>query len=198
VRYRPNVCEGLFNSLECARAREAALLNDNPRLGLDRNQDTLRLPLRDGTAALVVDTVAEDGTLYNVVGVVADRFWHLEAQLYEGGFTLLVDRRDGARHPMWAAPLASPSGQRLYVGSLDLEAGYNPNGIQIFGLVRDQLVLEAEFRPDRWGPADARWVGDSIVEYTRVRICETGNDLFCESQGRVRWSGSAWLVEDVP
>ena len=174
-------------------------MSDNPHLGLARSLDTLHLPMRDGSHVMVVDTVAEDGTIYNVVGVVTERFWHLEAQLYEGGFTLLVDRRDGTRYPMWDAPLASPSGERLYVGSLDLEAGYNPNGIQIFRVIGDRLELEVELHPDDWGPTGARWVGDSIVEYTQVRLCETrDNPDSCESPGRIRWNGSAWRIEDVP
>jgi hypothetical protein len=203
IVYRQGVCRGMSNVSQCMKAAEAALIEDNPRLGIQRAQDTLRLPLRDGTSAILIDTVAvqfsDPVTLHTVVGTVTDRFWLVDVQHYEGGSTVLVDRVDGASYPMWIEPLPSPTGSWLFVGSFDLEAGYSPNGMQMFQVRRDTVVLNFESRPENWGPTDARWLGDSVVEYQRTRLCY-GRDPsgYCRTPARVRREGLRWIIEDLP
>jgi hypothetical protein len=190
------VCEGILNSRECAQAKESLLLRENPSAGVRRDGDRLLLELRDGRVHTAADVEAEDetGIWYNWVGAIGTRFWVVHGQHLEGNVHLLVDRQTGREHPLWDVPWPSEQRDRIFVGSLDLEARYNPNGIQLFRVEPERVVLEYELAADDWGPANPRWRGSSVVEFEKVRYCEDSWE-HCRSPARLVWDGAAWELD---
>jgi hypothetical protein len=110
---------------------------------------------------------------------------------YEGGATLLVDGRTGHRTKIWASPLVSPDRGRLVAASKDLEAAFDPNGLQIWRTDGDTLSLEWQQELE-WGPAEPRWV-DSTTLAVRAHPPVGAQDSTVRCM-LVRRRGGEWQV----
>lgn len=97
---------------------------------------------------------------------------HLVAvSFYEGGTYVLVDERSGNQTHVMAPPLLSPDGRRFAAASLDLEAGYGPNGLQVWSVTGLGPRLEWEITGgESWGASDPAWLGPDVVEFTRHTV----------------------------
>jgi hypothetical protein len=139
-------------------ARVIARLGDRAR----RMENGLLLKLDSGGDVVLRDIEGdEDLARYRLAGW-NERLHAYEVAVayYEGGTNLLVDARTGRQTKIWGMPVVSPDGRRFVALSMDLEAAYDPNGIQVWRSGGDSLEVEwqAELA---WGPSDPRWLNDS-------------------------------------
>lgn len=197
------VCDTLSNSFECARAIEERQL---PRAaGVSRRVDTLRLALAGGDTARFVDEGEEaDVTRYSYQDRWPDPgYFLLHVQYYEGSAYLLIDDSTGGRTRLPDWPLLSPDRRRLAVLSLDLEAGYVPNTLQVWALEEGRPELEWGTEPDRWGPVDGEWIDPTTLRFTQRGWCdepgvESERGLWCDRPARLVREEGSWRLESSP
>ena len=93
----------------------------------------------------------------------------IEQDYYEGWNYLLVHPSTGHTTTVWKPPIVSPSGRRLLVASMDLDAGYVPTLVQIWtvrsdSLTRDWELTTADYEAgEGWGASDPQWLSDTVV-----------------------------------
>lgn len=189
------LCDTIRNTLRCARAVEEAALQETDRVR--RQGDTLLVRLSDDTLRLI-DRPGEGSDVihFSFQAHWPDRgFYLIHQQYYEGSAHLLVNDATGQRTTIPDRPLRGPDGQRFAVLSFDLEAGYNPNTLQIWRFDGDAPAMEWETNPDTWGPVDGRWLGPRSLEFTRA--CPPGGREGTECGGRavVSSTGEDWVLE---
>ncbi len=154
---------------ECMARREAAAMAATGGR-VSRTGDSL--VIRGAAAALVLedDTTEGAGTrVYRYDRHLAEIGFHLvEIGLYEGGGWLLVDARTTDQTPILGPPAVSPGRTRFAAASVDLEAGYDPNGIQIWRLRDGAPTLEYGLDGgDSWGASGPVWRGENDLDFTR-------------------------------
>lgn len=106
-------------------------------------------------------------------------FFHVKATLYEGIANLLVNDKTGKKTWLKAPPVVSPDKKRFVTMSMDLEAGYSPNEINIWRLEESGPELEySENLGEEWGPSDPVWKDKETIGFKK-------NVLNPESPGQV-------------
>lgn len=128
--------------------------------------------------------------------------YHLvEIVYYEGSDFLLINPATGHQTIVEVPPLVSPGGGRVLVASMDYEAGYNPNLIQVWRVAPDSLVREWEQRTGEyapatgWGASDARWLNDTTVGLVKNEVLDAGGGEFRRSRVRlVRTPQAGWAI----
>lgn len=103
--------------------------------------------------------------------------WLIYALYYEGWGFLMIDRRTGKTNHVYGMPLFSPSKKYFICYSIDIFAGYGPNGIQIWRNDENspKMLFEKEF--DDWGPEEVRWSGDTMLYFKQGYWKERANGL---------------------
>lgn len=128
--------------------------------------------IRGAAATLVLedDTSNAAGTrVYRYERHLPEIGFHLvEMGYYEGGGWLLVDARTTDQTEILGRPSVSPGRTRFAAASVDMEAGYDPNGIQVWRLGDGPPRLEWGIDGgDSWGASDPVWRGEDELDFTR-------------------------------
>ena len=125
----------------------------------------------------------------------------VERVYYEGSDFALVNRANGHRTWIEVAPLVSPGGTRVLAASMDYEAGYSPNLIQVWRVAPDSLVREWELRTGEyapatgWGASDTTWINDTTVELVKNEVVDPrGPDLRRSRVRLVRTPQAGWAL----
>jgi hypothetical protein len=89
--------------------------------------------------------------------------WVVFATFYESSGVVLIDQRTGRRTDTWGRPLVSADGSYILTYNADLEAAFDPTGMQLFriGAAGPKLVWQRALA--HWGPADMRWLSQNQV-----------------------------------
>lgn len=136
-----------------------------------REGDRLLFTTAEGhTIPLADDTTEADGwARYTYYGFSEPLAAHVVGVgFYAGGAFTLVDARTGNQTQILAMPLVSPDGRRFATTVLDMEAGYDPNGVQVWQVTEAGPRLEWGLAGgDTWGASDAVWRGPAELEFTR-------------------------------
>lgn len=106
-------------------------------------------------------------------------YFHVSVALYEGRAFLLVNDKTGEKTWLEASPVISPDKKRFVTMSMDLEASYNPNEIQVWRLEPSgpELEYSANFG-EQWGPSDPFWKDkDTISFHKNVLDPDSPNQL---------------------
>jgi hypothetical protein len=195
------LCDTIPNSHRCAMAMERDLLPlATPYV--TRSGDTLTLRLMDESTHRLIDGECCEGDplSHHFVGFLAPiDSYVVHGQFYEGDTYFIVDRRTGGSVIAWGRPVLSPDSERVAAASGDIEAGYNPNGFQIWR-VHEAGVLELEwgFQPTDWGPQHLEWVDPKTIRFTGYSWCgETGRTGFCVAEGALQRDGTDWIVSEL-
>ncbi len=161
----------------CALRVERGLLAASAG-GARRAGDTLHIRgAGRGSLALASDTrEGGDFVRYRYRGLLPGIAQHLvQMDFYEGGGWLLVDTVTTEQTRVLGPPVVAPDRSRFVATSVDLEAGYDPNGLQVWSLARGFPRLEWGLDGgDAWGASDAAWIDARTVEFTR-HVNATGN-----------------------
>ncbi|KAB2807367.1 hypothetical protein [Phaeocystidibacter luteus] len=87
-------------------------------------------------------------------------YYSIRIQWGEGNGYMLVNDSTGVETRMYGRPYFSPSGSWILSVAYDIEAGYSPNGFQLYSNHRRELELFGAFRPHEWGPKKVNWIDD--------------------------------------
>ena len=92
-------------------------------------------------------------------------------QYYEGGSVALVHASSGATAYLYGWPAISTDGRRVAAASVDLEAGHDENGIQLWRATETRLALEWTLDGgEAWGASGPAWQGSDVGRFTRESL----------------------------
>lgn len=139
---------------------------------LKRNADTLLFSLTNGQTMSMVNKVNqddEDYAGYTYAGYFpAIHRLGVIATYYESGNYLLVNPANGDTLHTWGAPVVSPDKKYLLCTSMDLAAGFVPNGFQLFSYENDQVKMIGEIEINNWGPGEVKWMDRNTLLATYI------------------------------
>lgn len=192
-------CENAVEAEGCFAAVEAALM---ARSGgrVVRRGDTLRVRTDDGHTVPLVNDRTEGGryVTYRYHGRVEPLAASLLAVgFYEGGTYVLVSDATGDQTHLIGAPLVAPDGSRFAALGLDLVAGYDPNGVQVWRVTEHGPRLEwGVMGGESWGASEGVWRGPTTLEFTRHAVVPP-NPEPVPTRMRLVVDGAALRVEPV-
>ncbi|HEX8271627.1 MAG TPA: hypothetical protein VF615_03180 [Longimicrobiaceae bacterium] len=161
----------------CAARVERGLLAASAG-GARRAGDTLYLRGQGGGTLALANDAAEGERFvrYRYRALLPEIAQHLvQVDFYEGGGWLLVNALTTDQTHVLGPPVVAPGRGRFVATSVDLVAGYDPNGIQVWSMARGFPQLEWGLDGgDAWGASDAVWIDDRVVEFTR-HVATTGS-----------------------
>jgi len=156
-------CPEVLNSLECARQIEARLGARVQRTAAD----ALRVTLDDGHARVL----AGDDAVYVALELLADRrLLVVYQQRPEGGGYGWLDLRSGAYRSLSGYPLFAPAGDLVVMAQQDVDAGYDPNVLEIHRYADRELTLVHKVDTPDWGPDAVRWTGERALRFRKVTM----------------------------
>lgn len=115
-----------------------------------------------------VDKDGENYTIYTYMGYLPDVKQHsINTTYYESMDFLLVSQTNGETISTWGPPVISPDKKYLICASYDLEAGFLPNGLQLYSCLNGKITPEGELSLEMWGPGQIKWQDNKtlIAEY---------------------------------
>jgi hypothetical protein len=134
--------------------------------GVVREGDQLTFSLQNGGQKVLKSNLTEeDNTVeYIFIGSLdAIGYWEVLVFYYESFGYVLVNQRNGAEVDVWNKPVVSPDHQFVLCGSLDIEAGFIPNGFQLWSVEKDSLKLQWEKQIENWGVEKIIWTRDNYI-----------------------------------
>jgi hypothetical protein len=90
---------------------------------------------------------------------------------YEGSDYILIDKQTGGKTNVPGIPMASPDKKLFITGNVDLIAGFDFNGINLYSNTHPPKLLGS--KPlNSWGPEEIKWVNDSTL-FVKARVADT-------------------------
>ena len=177
-RLKEQLCQGIGNAHDCAKEIERYQIERHPHL-IELRGDTLVLNLKSKPLKLVSGESPIEGSdpqwytfadYYPEVGYLLVR-----VQYYEGNAYLIIDERTGRKYHLQDVPIFSPDWSHFVTASMDLEAFFNPTGLQIWRVAPypyKQWALETE----DWGPSEVQWVDRRTFRFIKNKPSITKGD----------------------
>lgn len=187
-----DVCRGLFNSYECAQAVERSQLPHYPR-EVVRQDGSLRLHLRTGKTVTFKDSPEVAYSFRDYLAGLG--YFLLHFQLLEGDGYLVVNDRTGRKYPIHDLPLFSPDRRRLATLSMDLEAGFNPNALQIWRLTIRSMTLEWSLKPKEWGPSEGIWLDNQTLKVVQKIPQGEYRDSYRQRTILIKKTAAGWKLQ---
>jgi hypothetical protein len=160
-------------------AEYSLLANDKARV--TRAGDSLIFKLNNGqTTVLSNDTTAEDEhyCIYFYAGYLpAIRQYLVFGSYFESSDYVLINADNGEVTHVWGVPAISPDHKYLICASVDLIAGFNSNGFQLFSYRDNKLIPEGEVLFDKWGPGQMKWLDNKTIEAEYVVLDDDMNEV---------------------
>jgi hypothetical protein len=83
-------------------------------------------------------------------------------QRIEGNYYLLVNINNGNKYPINDLPIISPDNKLFITCSLDMEANYNPNELELYKITSDSLVKIDSYN---YPASDGVWLGPETFTF---------------------------------
>lgn len=102
-------------------------------------------------------------------------YWLYEVSYYEGAGMSLLNKDNGEKINVWGVPTFSPDKSHFVTYSMDVVAGYQPNGIQLFEVNDGKATLVWKFEvSEEWGPENVRWIDNETIAIQKSSVdCES-------------------------
>jgi hypothetical protein len=114
-------------------------------------------------------------------------FYQFVVSHYEERENLLISAETGEKFPVWDYAFLSPDSQRFFVCSFDLEAGFAPNGMQVWKVKGNKLVKEFELQIPNWGPVEPVWLNGNELLFKRIYLDpENGKEIIKYAKMTIR------------
>lgn len=158
--------EGISNGYEYAQLIESTK-QPNYKDKFRRSGDTLWLLLQSGQELMLKDSINKavynfDDYAYTLHHYFPEQEYYLvRVQFGEGNGFMLINRKNGFKKYVFGEPYFSPSSKYIVTLSSDLEAGYNPTGIQLLLNQDDSLSEQMKVYIRNWGPTALKWMTDN-------------------------------------
>jgi len=159
----------------------------------------LRLELRSRDRLVVLEddcSSTESAARYFFESHLVDiGYFLVKADLYEGRAFLLVDDKTGEKTWLNAPPVISPDKRRFVTTSMDLEAGYNPNEIQVWRLEPSGPKVEysANFG-EQWGPSDPFWKDSDTISFKKNVLHPGSPNQFLSTPAIMQRKENQWEI----
>lgn len=156
-----------------------------------KEEGKLILKLDNGTEKVILDIIGE-GDVFSIIdnskNQSEDTRIHTFDKLHEdincygiivryyigmdySNYYLLVNKKNGEEFTMTSTNIViSPNKKRILSYNYDLISGFTANGFDIVKFNGDNFILEYRLETIDWGPADAKWINDSELEFKRMII----------------------------
>ena len=145
-----------------------------------REKDQLKLTLESGKQLVLTDADlrSEHRRVYRFITIFPQTGYFLvQINAWEGRAYRMIHGSTGTMIQLDAVPIISPDMKRLVTTSLDLEAGYMPNRIQIYRI--EAVGIEQEWQKEfaGSGPSDAEWIDRETISYLENTSPDGGQTL---------------------
>jgi len=183
---------------------EDVLIRQSDGIAFRTDSATLSIVPETGDTLTFRNPVYVDGyayTCYNeLIGYYpVVNYWVVELTGHEWSAWQLINGFTGIAQSAISAPVLSPDGKRFLCAYRDLIAAFDYNGIQIWRIEQDSLILEFEILDAAcmWGPDEVYWESDSSATFNML---EVNWDDFTASSSRGRLVLShegSWELESI-
>jgi hypothetical protein len=169
-----------------------------------RTSGTLRIQQRGGRPFRLTDTLVEGDRWRTYLYERFDsalRSHVVKASFYESGVVMLIPDSAGPVVALDDEPVLSPDLRRFAVASLDLEAGYQPNAIDVWRIVDTGAVREFRVEAEGWGPDSLTWSAPDSISFLRVSHDTAGPTVglrFVRVPQRLVWQNGKWRIVRAP
>ena len=157
----------------------------------------LTLRLHTGKQLSFVDTLAEGDSHHRYIYQSYRPAEHLHVVrqwFYEGSLYLVIHDLTGQVEGVPAAPEFSPDGRSFVSASSDLEAGYDPNRIEVWSVSPRGLTRRfAHEWGANVGPDSALWAGNDSIRFVRLSL-NPGTGVVHRVPQWLSRHGSTWRV----
>lgn len=186
--------DSIQNSYECAEYIEKIAL-PSVRGKAEVKDGLIVISCADGKKVTLEDAKKEavNGSWYSLLHYYsAERLFLVHVQYYEGGTFYLINEANGEVYTVWSEPLFSPDGVRFVCSSIDMDANYLPNGIQVWtkkgsGYTKD---YEEKFS---WGPATVKWSGNAEIGIERI---DGAPGRYMSFSAELRYVEGKWKLDE--
>lgn len=165
---------GFANSSDCALEHdmvisEESLLAEYSAIFSRPDQDNLSFILGSGDTLNISNSNFSLYELHTLCGYLPDvNYFTVNVFGLEYSYFLLINSNNGWRTNAISPPIQSPDRKRLLCAwSSPVHNDLYQNGIQIFRLDEDSLVMEFSGTFCDWYPERVRWVSNTEVAYSR-------------------------------
>lgn len=120
---------------------------------------------------------------------------------YEGGDYILANLVSGDTASVDQLPVLSPDRRHIVIASMDFEAGYHPNVLEVWQLgvgrpVRGFRMTTGEMDPPSgWAPSNPRWVGADTIVFTQNVLIEDEVGRYLELPARLVRTADGWALQ---
>jgi hypothetical protein len=142
-------------------------------LNIKKMNNKIHLSLNDGSYKEFADSIfGTDDTRnkeYVLKGLYKEvNLYLIQANYYEGGEYILVNKKNGEVYNMWSLPIISPDHQKIISFGNSLGYEIMPNGIQYFEIINGTPKIKWEYNTQKWKPEDLRWITNNVLILKQV------------------------------
>ncbi|MBL0741831.1 hypothetical protein [Chryseolinea lacunae] len=143
-----------------------------------RTEEGLIFKLKNGQTKTLKNTDTQDQDYASYV--FQKKFddvnqWLVFAIFFESHGFVMIDQNDGTETWMWSEPTFSPDKKYFLCGSADIEAGFVPNGFQLWTFQDGKPTKLWDKELTDWGAESLIWAKDDVVFGNQVyRDAELG------------------------
>lgn len=161
--------------LEYRDCIEKPLLQKHPNV--KRTSDCVVVVALPGGEKKICDIKNENDPVKNALYVfsdyVPDLGYFFDISFWEGSAGLVIDEKNGSQYKTWSRPVLSPKHDKFIAATSDIEAGYIPNGFQLWEKNSQFFSLKLQYFPDDKSPggffgiSSPVWVDNNTFYFVR-------------------------------
>jgi hypothetical protein len=160
-------------------AEYSLLIDDKDRV--KRVGDSLIFTLSNGKTSILANNTKEENDQYSIffyAGYLPGIHQYLAyGGYYESSDYVLINADNGEITHVWGIPAVSPDHKYVICASIDLVAGVNVNGFQLFSYRGNKLIPEGDVQFDKWGPGQMKWLDNKTIEAEYVVLDKDMNEV---------------------
>ncbi len=168
-----------LGTMDYDSAEYSLLIDDKDRV--KRVGDSLIFTLSNGKTTVLANNTKEENDQYSIffyAGYLPAIHQYLAyGGYYESNDYLLINSDNGDITHVWGVPAISPDHKHIICASIDLVAGVNFNGFQLFSYRDNKLVPEGDVQFDKWGPGQMKWIDNKTIEAEYVVLDKDMNEV---------------------
>lgn len=152
------------------------------RAHVKRQGDSLYITLNNGQTTLLANNIhsADDSNFANYfyAGYIPAIHQHLVfGSYYESSDYVLINADNGTITHVWGIPVISPDHKYIICPSVDLVAGFNSNGFQLFSYANNTLTHEGDVEFSKWAPGQMKWLDNQSIEAEYIVLDDNMNEV---------------------